>query len=73
MRDFSLRLVKSKRRDQSGVNHLKKNDNNDLNETRLKLSELKEIKGFENISDDEGEAFIDDAIAFARMLIQVIL
>jgi hypothetical protein len=51
---------------------LNKNDNNNLIETRLKLSELKQIQGFENISDDEGEAFINDAMAFARMLIQII-
>lgn len=49
-----------------------KTHNDDDLDNRLKLSELKEIKGFENISDDEAEAFIDDAMAFARMLIQVI-
>lgn len=51
---------------------MNKNDNDNLEGTRLKLSELKEIKGFENISDDEGEAFIDDAVALARLILELI-
>lgn len=51
---------------------MNKNNNDNLVSARIKLAELREIKGFDNISDEKGEAFIDDAMTFARMLIQVI-
>lgn len=43
-----------------------------MDDYRLKISELREIKGFENVSDEEAELFIDDTIAFARMILECI-
>ena len=39
---------------------------------RLSLEELRKIPSFELISDEEGEAIIDDAVALARMILDII-
>lgn len=39
---------------------------------RLSLSELRKIKKYKEVTDEEGEAIIDDAIALARMILDVL-
>ena len=39
---------------------------------RLPLSELRKIKKYRKVTDEEGEAIIDDAIALARMILDII-
>lgn len=39
---------------------------------RLSLEELRRIPSFESVSDEEGEVIIDDALALARMILDII-
>ena len=43
-----------------------------MDDDRIKISELREIKKFENVSDEEAELIIDDAVALARMILDCI-
>ncbi len=43
-----------------------------MDDNRIKISELREIKKFENVSDEEAELIIDDAVALARMILDCI-
>lgn len=38
---------------------------------RLSLEELRKIPTFESISDEKGKAIIDDAMALARMILDI--
>lgn len=39
---------------------------------RLSLTDLRKINKFKDVNDDEGEAIIDDALALARMILDII-
>lgn len=39
---------------------------------RLTLKELRKIPSFETVSDEEGEAILNDLLAFTRMILEVI-
>ena len=73
MRGFSLRLVKSKRRDQSGENRMSNTHTDEDLDNRLSLTDLRKIKKYQDISDEEGEALLDDALAMARMILDCIM
>jgi hypothetical protein len=44
------------------------NDENDLLKTRLTQEEIRNIKGFENISDDEAENIADTVFTLASII-----
>ena len=48
------------------------NDNN-LELSRLSLQELRKIEKYKNVSDEDGEAILDDALAIARMILDCII
>lgn len=39
---------------------------------RLTLEELRKLPSFETVSDEEGEAILNDLLAFTRMILEVI-
>ena len=41
--------------------------------SRLSLHELRKIEKYKNVSDEEGEAIIDDALAMARMSLDCLI
>jgi len=49
-----------------------KNIDDDHESNRLSLLELRKINKFRDVSDEEGEAIIDDAIAMVRMVLTLI-
>lgn len=51
---------------------LSKHNDEDLEMTRLSLTELREIEGFGNVNDEKGEAILDDALALARMILELV-
>jgi hypothetical protein len=44
----------------------------DLYSNRLTLTELRNLVDFSEVSDEEGEALLDDALALARMILDII-
>ena len=46
------------------------NDNCDPDK-RLSLDELRKIEKYSNVGDEEGEAIINDTIALARMILDL--
>lgn len=51
------------------MSKLKLEDNQDK---RLSLEELRKIPSFKSVNDEEGEAILDDLLALARMILEVI-
>lgn len=43
-----------------------------MENNRLTPEELRRIKGFETVTDEEAELIIDDAVAFARMCLEIV-
>lgn len=43
-----------------------------MSDTRLTHRELRKIKGYENVSDEEADLIIDDAVAMARMILDCV-
>ncbi|WP_424493178.1 hypothetical protein [Salinimicrobium sp. GXAS 041] len=39
---------------------------------RLSLEELRKLPSYNSVNDEEGEAIIDDALALARMILEII-
>jgi hypothetical protein len=72
MRGFSLRHVKNKWRYKSGENRMSNTHNDDNLDNRLSLTDLKKIKKYKDISDEEGEIIINDTLALARMILDII-
>ena len=46
-----------------------KDDDHDL---RLSLKDLRNIPSYRNVTDEEGEAILDDLLAFTRMILDLI-
>ena len=44
----------------------------DNQDKRLSIEELRKLPGFDSVTDEEAEIIIDDAIALARMILDVI-
>lgn len=40
---------------------------------KLTITELKKIKGFEKIDNKTGEELINDALAMARMILEILI
>lgn len=51
---------------------LDKHDDFDLDKNRLTLTDLRKIKKYSNVSDEEGEAIIDDTITLTRMILEIL-
>lgn len=51
---------------------MNKHDDFDLDKNRLTLTDLRKIKKYSNVSDEEGEAIIDDTITLARMILEIL-
>lgn len=43
-----------------------------MSDARLTHRELRKIKGCENVSDEEADLIIDDAVAMARMILDCV-
>lgn len=50
---------------------LKKHNDDDLN-NRLSLTDLRTIKKYQDVSDEEGEIIINDALALARIILDIL-
>ena len=48
-------------------------DDNNLELSRLSLSELRKIGKYKDVSDEDGEAILDDALALARMILDCLI
>ncbi len=46
---------------------------NKFQNSRLSLEELRKIEGFNKVTNEEGETIIDDALALARMILELIV
>ena len=44
----------------------------DNQDRRLSIEELRKLPGFDSVTDEKAETLIDDAIALARMILDVI-
>ncbi|UJH90927.1 hypothetical protein LZ575_19905 [Antarcticibacterium sp. 1MA-6-2] len=47
-------------------------ENADNPNQRLSLNELRKIPSYSDVSDEEGEAILNDLLAFSRMILEVI-
>jgi len=47
-------------------------ENEDNPNQRLSLQELRNIPSYRNVTDEEGEAILDDLLAFSKMILDVI-
>ena len=52
---------------------MSEDDNTNLELSRLSLSELRKIEKYSDVSDEEGEAILDDALAMARMILDLLI
>ncbi len=48
-------------------------DDNNFELSRLSLAELRKIDKYNDVSDEDGEAILDDALAIARMILECII
>jgi hypothetical protein len=44
----------------------------DNQDKRLSIEELRKLPGFDSVNDEQAEMLIDDAIALARMILDII-
>lgn len=47
-------------------------EHDDNQSKRLSLHDLRSIPEYSNVTDEEGEAILDDLLAFTRMILDVI-
>ena len=52
---------------------MSEDNDTDLELSRLSLPELRKIKKYSLVSDEEGEAILDDALALARMILDCLI